>query len=341
MHRMSNKLEPGTDVEVKLDWNRRFDHMQQHTGQHLISAIAINEFQFKTLSWCLTDAPRECYIEFDTEDIKDEQWVAFERAINTAIRNALAVKVHVFNSLDEAKKSDLLVRSKGLPANLSGPLRLIEISDKDFNTCCGTHLKNTAEIQVVSLVRKEKARKHTLVYFLAGNRAIEAMSRMSTTQISLNKVLSCGPDLHVSTVNTTMANLKASNKLREKYIRELATLVAPTLLTSAAASKLKVAALLREDGGAPFMNAVVDQLHGKDNKANVAAQELTVFLADQETGQFVLSGPGSAVHGPKVAKLLDGRGGGKGKYQGKTNTGSITPDQFKKVVAYLETQPDS
>jgi hypothetical protein len=76
----------------------------------------------------LTDAPRECYIEFDTPDLSDEQWSAFEAAVNAAVRSALPTKVHVFNSLEEAKSSELVMRSKGIPADLKGPLRSVAVA---------------------------------------------------------------------------------------------------------------------------------------------------------------------------------------------------------------------
>jgi Ser-tRNA(Ala) deacylase AlaX len=82
---VSAELKPESEVTIGVDWNRRFDHMQCHSTQHLISAVARQKFGLKTLSWWLASAPQECHIELDGV-ITPEQVAEVEEQCNEWIR---------------------------------------------------------------------------------------------------------------------------------------------------------------------------------------------------------------------------------------------------------------
>jgi len=84
-----------------VDWRRRYDHMQQHSAQHLISAVCDRSLGFHTVSWWLAQAPQDCHIELDTPNMTDEQKQTLQDAVNDCIRAALPMTVHICSSLNE------------------------------------------------------------------------------------------------------------------------------------------------------------------------------------------------------------------------------------------------
>ncbi|GBP08735.1 Alanyl-tRNA editing protein Aarsd1 [Eumeta japonica] len=137
VHFTNKPLEVGTEVTQKLNWDRRFDHMQQHSGQHLLSAILEKEHNLSTTSWWL--GADESYVELDTIKISDGIIKTVEQRCNELIRKAIAVNVKICKKedpvLDEA-------HTRGLPKDCVETIRVICIGDIDENMCCGTHVSN-------------------------------------------------------------------------------------------------------------------------------------------------------------------------------------------------------
>ena len=141
-HYVAARVAPGP-VRVRLDWDRRFDHMQQHTGQHLLSAIAQDGFGWPTTAFHL--GPEVCDVELEARSLSPADLTALEDAVATQIRAARSVLPRRV-TLDEFRA--LNVRTRGLPEDHAGDVRLVEIEGVDLNTCGGTHLSSTAEIEV-------------------------------------------------------------------------------------------------------------------------------------------------------------------------------------------------
>ena len=86
-------------------------------------------------------------------------------------------------------------------------MRVVEIPDVEYNTCCGTHVGNTSQLQVVKLVNVLKSKNSVMVEFIAGNRVTDTMTRMVENERNLNQLLSCGADEHVSNLTKLQADL--------------------------------------------------------------------------------------------------------------------------------------
>jgi alanyl-tRNA synthetase len=153
----------GTEVEAAIDWDRRFDHMQQHTAQHLVSAAFLNVAAAETVSVHLGDSST---IDFDRAALSPEEALAVEDAVAEAIYANRPVTVR-FVEDDEAEALGLR-----RPAKRSGTLRVVEIEGLDRSACGGTHVRATGEIGPVLLRRWERAKGHLRVEFLAGWRAL-------------------------------------------------------------------------------------------------------------------------------------------------------------------------
>lgn len=168
-HTTAKPLQPGTAVRGQVDGERRRDHMQQHSGQHLLSAIFQRELGMVTVSFHLG-------VEVSTIDIvgalTEPQMECIERLANEAIGASLPVSQRIVPGHEaERMLAEGLLRK--LPARV-GDLRLIEIEGLDRNACGGTHVAATAEIGTLLLRGTETVRGNTRVSFVCGARALAA-----------------------------------------------------------------------------------------------------------------------------------------------------------------------
>nr|XP_013806896.1 PREDICTED: alanyl-tRNA editing protein Aarsd1-like [Apteryx mantelli mantelli] len=308
VHFVRTALEPGAQVLLSLDWERRFDHMQQHSGQHLITAIADLMFGFKTTSWEL--GRQRSVIELDTPSMTAEQIEALERSVNEKIRERVPVTVRELAADDPEVET---VRSRGLPDDHTGPVRVVSIEGIDSNMCCGTHVSNLSDLQVIKLLGTEKGKKNkTNLVFLAGNRVLKSIEQSHSTEKALTSLLKNGPGEHVEAVKRLQSSVKLLQKNNLNLLRDIAVLIARDFKSKPVQSELFV--LHRKEGDSEFMNIIANE---------IGTEETLLFLTvgdEKEAGLFLLAGPVEAVEnlGPRVAELLGGKGAGKrGRFQGK------------------------
>uniref|UniRef100_A0A8C3URX3 Alanyl-transfer RNA synthetases family profile domain-containing protein n=1 Tax=Catharus ustulatus TaxID=91951 RepID=A0A8C3URX3_CATUS len=341
VHFVPAALEPGAEVLLSLDWERRFDHMQQHSGQHLISAVAEQMFGFKTTSWEL--GRQRSVIELDTPLVTAEQVEALEKSVNEKIRDRVPVTVRELAADDPEVET---VRSRGLPDDHVGPVRVVDIKGIDSNLCCGTHVSNLSDLQVIKLLGVEKGKKNkTNLVFLAGNRVLKSIEQSHSTEKALTSLLKNGPGEHVEAVKRLQSSVKLLQKNNLNLLRDIAVLIARDFKNKPAPKPLFV---LHRYGGAqgrgtnsiPHVLWHLDLSHicslfsqgrmkeGDSEFMNIIANEIgteetLLFLTvgdEKEAGLFLLAGPVEAVEnlGPRVAELLGGKGAGKrGRFQGK------------------------
>jgi alanyl-tRNA synthetase len=163
-------LQPGTRVHGQIDPLRRQDHMQQHSGQHVLSAAFVRLFDIPTVSFHM--ASDYSSIDLQTPALNREQMEAAERLANEIILENRPVDVR-FVTRDEAGSLGL----RKLPPADRDKLRLIDIRDFDLSACGGTHVKQTGQIGSVLLRKAEKVRQGWRVEFVAGQRAVATARR--------------------------------------------------------------------------------------------------------------------------------------------------------------------
>ncbi|KAM9424836.1 alanyl-tRNA editing protein Aarsd1 [Pholidichthys leucotaenia] len=311
VHFVSSPLDVGQKVQLKVDWERRFDHMQQHSGQHLITALADTMFGFKTTSWEL--GRQRSTIELDTPCVKPNQVRELEEAVNEKIRAHVPVNVQLLSIDDPAVEE---VRSRGLPDDHAGPIRIVDIEGVDANMCCGTHVSNLSHLQVIKLLGTEKGKKNkTNLIFLAGNRVLKYAEKSYGTERSLVSLLKTGPDEHVEAVDKLQKSVKLLQKTNLSLLRDMAVLIAQNLKNDP--QKGNFFTLHKKEGDNEFMNIIANEIN---------TEETLVFLTvgeEKGPGLFLLAGPGELVTemGPQVLELLQGKGAGKnGRFQGKASS---------------------
>ena len=160
---------PGDVVTQRLDWGRRWDNMQQHSGQHLLSAILEKEHNTNTLSWWMAEShPAKVgvsYIELDRAVSSEVERKVSERC-NALITAATPVTVQTLSVGDPQLEA---AHTRGLPDDHTGPVRVVTIGEVDTNLCCGTHVSNTSQLQVLHLMGSESKVDTCLVFLMIIN----------------------------------------------------------------------------------------------------------------------------------------------------------------------------
>jgi misacylated tRNA(Ala) deacylase len=292
------------EVEVELDWARRFDHMQQHTAQHLITALALDTFGHWTSSFHL--GAERCDIELDTASLSAEQLAELSEMVNAAIRRALPITCRW---VEQQEFERLPVRTRGLPEGFAGPYRLVEIDGIDLNTCGGTHVGSTSELQAVVLAGTEALRGGTRLHFLAGGRVLDMLGRRLEREHEFNELLSCGPGDHLAAVERLKVDQKRSARHKKRLQQELADALASELTVHRGPGLVH-----RSDPDMPFLQMVARSFK------KLRPDGWALMCGGEQQGVFVLVGPADRIGtlGPELAKSLAGRGGGgAGLYQGK------------------------
>lgn len=173
---------PGSEVRCRLDWERRFDHMQQHSGQHLLSATVLDLLGAATLSFHLGE-------DYATIDVERAEWTqreldTVEREVNIRIMRNLPVKSYFVSSEKAAKLP--LVKAP----SVEGQVRIVEIEGIEYNACGGTHVSATGELGLLKLLRAEKQKGNLRLTFKTGLRALDEFAMQTKVLSSLSSKLS-------------------------------------------------------------------------------------------------------------------------------------------------------
>jgi alanyl-tRNA synthetase len=167
-HVVRKPLSAGTHVEGEIAWDRRFDHMQQHTGQHLLSALFLRELNAPTVSFHLGETTST--IDLAGTSLAQHSLERMERLVNELVAEDRAVGIH-YVSRAEAESMLASGALRKLP-DRSGDIRLIEIAGIENNACGGTHVHSTGQIGGMLLRGTEKVSRGMRVEFVCGLRAV-------------------------------------------------------------------------------------------------------------------------------------------------------------------------
>ena len=219
-------IKPGTRVHGLIDATRRRDHMQQHSGQHVLSAAFIRLFNYPTVSFHMADD--YCSIDLDTPTFTKDQVEAAERLANEIILENRAVDIR-FVTRDEAAKLGL----RKLPPAERDQLRLIDIHDFDLTACGGTHVSQTGQIGSVLLRKTERVRQGWRVEFVAGLRSVATARRDYVTLTESAALFSSHIYDVPQQIRKSLEEIRTLRKQAEQSQEELASAQATALLAEA------------------------------------------------------------------------------------------------------------
>ncbi|EDV99529.1 alanyl-tRNA editing protein Aarsd1-B [Drosophila grimshawi] len=315
----SSSFEEGATVQQLVDWPRRLDHMQQHSGQHLITALFDREFKYDTTSWSL--GPSVSYIQLSTPHlISRESLDLIERQANDLIREGRIVSVLLVDP-EMAQDFQDARAPRGLPKDHEGLARVVRIEGIESNMCCGTHVTNLSQLQCIKLIYAEKVKSNVHVHFVVGERCLRKLGEIFQREQQLTAALKCGAHQHLELLQKLQQNVKSTRKSFVQLLKDFANAEAERLENVPKAMRPKYFALHRRDGiEVDFTTTFLRN----------APEEIFYFLTVSEgisvgsvaKGHMVLRGDPMLVQelGPQFLELLEGKGNGKeNSFQGKIN----------------------
>ncbi len=226
-------IKKGSLLRGSIDRPRRRDHMQQHTGQHLLSAVFIELCCAPTVSFHMGD--ESCTIDLDVKALSPEQIREVERRSNQIISDDVAVEIK-FAGVEEARRMGV----RKIPPELKDTLRLIEICGHDLTACGGTHVSRTGEIGAMLLRKVEKVKQGVRVEFVCGGRAVTTARKDFETLTSAAALFSCHIYDVPEQIRKTLDDAKSVAKREQRTQAELAELLAARMLAETMNSVARV-----------------------------------------------------------------------------------------------------
>jgi alanyl-tRNA synthetase len=306
-------------VSGSIDWTRRYDLMQQHTGQHLVSAVFEDLFGAKTVS--VHFGADYSTLDLDAELITRDQLVKAESRSNAIVAEARPVMVTFEDS----------ATATGLrkPSDRPGLLRIITIDAIDRSACGGTHVRSTAEIGAVLLRSVEKIRKATRVEFVCGQRAIRRARRDYESLGRIAASLSSSIDEAASLVTSQSERVKELDGTRRKLEKELAVYRMRERYDAATPDVNGVRRIVVRD--APSM----DDLRTLAQAALDLPKVVVIGALASPPSVLVASSEDSGVQAGAVLKQRLAAVGGKGGGSPRMAQGSVPPAELDAVVRGL------
>lgn len=314
-HRLDAPVPPGP-AECAIDWQRRFDHMQQHTGQHLLSAVFEERFRLRTVSFHLGQEASTIDLEglpADARVIEDA-----ERRANEAVHENRRVQVEF---RDAAGAEGLRKASER-----AGTLRIVTIDGLDRSACGGTHVRATGEIGTILIRKLEKIRQTTRVEFLCGSRAVRRARADYNALSQAAQLFSAPLDEVPALVASQLESAKTADKAARKLQLDLAVHQGRELYEATAPGPEGVRRHVRRlaSGSVEQLRAIAQSYIAHPRAIFIAA------LEDPPSVLFAVS-PDTGIDAGKALKTaltsLGGRGGGTAQLaQGSVpNRGSLEP----------------
>ncbi|HEY3987910.1 MAG TPA: alanyl-tRNA editing protein [Acidobacteriaceae bacterium] len=315
-HLTPKPLLAGTQIEGIVDQKRRLDHIQQHSGQHLLSALFYQELNAPTVSFHLGDTVSTIDLQIDV--LEPAQLARIERLANAIIAEARPVE-HRTIAAEEAARLLAEGKLRKLPPR-EGDIRLIVIAgsqngsaaaDLDVNACGGTHVSSTSQIGAVLLRDTERIRQSIRVSFLCGNRALAAARADDALLTQLGRELSVGRADLPAALSRVKAEAKANVKERQALREDLANYHAARLIVEDPPhNDLRIVRRIFPDRDADYVKLLASRVAS-------AAPHTVALLASTQHNPATLVVASSKNLGQDATSLLHialaasgGRGGG-------------------------------
>jgi alanyl-tRNA synthetase len=360
-HLTRKPLLAGTQIEGQIDWARRLDHMQQHSGQHLLSALFYKELHALTVSFHLGDAIST--IDLNTESLEPAQLAKIEQLANAIVAEGRPVTQRCVTA-DEA---EILLQSgalRKLPIR-SGNMRLVIITgetaagaiqgkgaeedtgaiygegapnpDLDVNACGGTHVSSTSQIGAVLLRGTERIRQSIRVSFLCGHRAIAAARADDALLAQLGRELSVGRADLPAALTRLKTEAKSGAKERQALREDLANYHAARLLVEdPPRNDLRVVRRIFPDRDAEYVKLLASRVIG-------AAPHTIALLASTQQQQapvtvVVACSPELGRNAGEMLRAALATFGGRGGGSATLARGLVAADQLGSALDALEAQ---
>jgi alanyl-tRNA synthetase len=286
-------------VRGKIDWTIRFDHMQQHAGQHILSQCLVQLYNAATRSFHLGE--KTSTLEVDMRNISEEEAEQVEKLANEIVFRNKDIKTCFYK---EEEISEIHLRR---PAMKKGDIRVVEISDFDSTACGGTHPQNSGEIGIIKILKWDRIRNNTRLEFICGSRALQDYVRKHRDLRNLSNTLTVDDREVVAFFDKLVSDLKMQKKINRKIQEKIIQYEAVEIMEKADGKFIKkifsdrsqdeirllALTLMREGEYVAFFGLK-------------CGERVHVFLACSES-----LGLDMRELVPVVSRLIQGRGGGR------------------------------
>lgn len=299
----AGSIKTGQDVTGIIDRARRLDHLQQHSGQHVLSQAFVQACGAETRSFHL--GSQTSTIDIELQSPTSELMRAAEDIANAVVFEDRPMRVHLVN---EEEAAHLPLRKESA---VRGDIRVIEVENFDWSPCGGTHAARTGQIGLIAIRSHERAKQMTRVEFVCGARALADYRLANSTAFAVARLFSAERDSSPELVARAIQEGKSTKK-RIRELLELAMIAeAPEMLAASA-----------DSGGFKIVHAVFEERDFEEVRvlaAKIVQREPSVaLLATKDAGAarlvFARSASLSQNMGQLLAEACDslgGRGGGK------------------------------
>lgn len=310
-HICDNPVETGRTAVGVLDWGRRFDHMQQHSGEHILSGILCQTHRCDNVGFHM--GADTVTIDYNA-DISWEQALDAERRANEYIWADMPIDI-AFPSPEELKSIDY--RSKKA---LTGQVRIVAFPGADCCACCGTHVGRSGQVGLVKVLSCQKFRDGVRIEILCGRRALELLANSWDQNRAVSRELSVKPQETARAVERLESELSAAKAAQSRLEDELFSIIAEG--QAGRGDVVLFQPPLRPDGARKLADAVSRTCGG------LAA----VFAGEDGQYQYALlraDGKDIAPLAKELNAVLRGRGGGRnGFVQGSVQAGKAEIEVF-------------
>jgi alanyl-tRNA synthetase len=319
-------------VRGLIKWSHRFDYMQQHTGQHILSAVMYRRFGYNTVA--VHQGDEYTTIEIDRDSIGSDEISEIENAAIELINQNLPLRTKWVKD-SEVEEYDLRRDPK-----VSGDIRLVLLDSYDVVACGGIHTGSTGEVKLVKHVNTEKIRGRVRLYWKIGERAIEDYDRKNKIVQTLGDWFSAQAPELLERVEGSLDELNEQRKRANYMESRVAGLTAQQLLSEARPGTGGMPIITAEFNGEgkDFLKKVVQELPDDTPWAacliNHQEQSFQWLIAVSEQLEFDLN-----PHRKQLLALIDGKGGGRTPvWQGIGSTPEGLPQFFAQFSRLLDQQ---
>lgn len=311
-------------VHGVIDWERRFDHMQQHAGQHILSAAFEQLFGYKTIGFHLGN--ETLTIDLETENLLESEALRVEELSNQIIIENLPIETKWVTE-EELVNYNLRKETK-----VKEDIRLVIIPNFDYNGCGGTHPKATGEVQAIKILDWEREKKKTRVQFVCGNRVIKQLSQKHKVLIELTKLLNAPEKEMQQAVTRLLENGKNAEKQLEQTLETILHYEAKSLL---AEMEKKIVSHVFQNRSIQELQKLARIIIAKDEEA------IVLFVSHNENRLQLVCARGTEeeVSMKKVMSnalpFINGKGGGSDSFAQGGGEALISGEEMLKHLVNL------
>ncbi len=315
-HVLSGPLEAGA-VSGSIDWQRRFDHMQQHTGQHLLSAVCVDVLRAATVSFHL--GAESCTIDLAIAALDAAQVRAVEQRANQIVFENRPVTIDFQHA---AEAADLRK-----PSDREGILRVVSIGKLDRSACGGTHVRSTGEIGPILIRRLDKIRGNVRVEFLCGARAVRRARADYDALSQIARTFSAPIDETPELVSAQLEKALEADRIRKRLSTELAGIRGRELYRQTQVDAAGMRRVVRE------VESVTEELRTEAQSFAGGAQAAILVLGKNPPAALIAVSKDSGIHAGQWLKTVLGQAGGRGGGSPVLAQGSLpAPEALPKLA---------